>query len=58
MKVFRIFACGAATLVALGQMAAAETRLSLSDVLPDGNFMVENAREFAEAVSDATGARW
>lgn len=55
MKVFRIFACGAATLVALGQMAAAETRLSLSDVLPDGNFMVENAREFAEAVSDATG---
>lgn len=55
MTVFRIFACGAATLVALGQMAAAETRLSLSDVLPDGNFMVENAREFAEAVSDATG---
>lgn len=54
MKVFRIFACGAATLVALGQMAAAETRLSLSDVLPDGNFMVENAREFAKAVSDAT----
>lgn len=54
MKVFRIFACGAATLVALGQMAAAETRLSLSDVLPDGNFMVENAREFAEAVNAAT----
>lgn len=54
MKVFRIFACGAATLVALGQMAAAETRLSLSDVLPDGNFMVENAREFAEAVNTAT----
>lgn len=54
MTVFRIFACGAATLVALGQMAAAETRLSLSDVLPDGNFMVENAREFAEAVNTAT----
>lgn len=54
MKVFRIFACGAATVAALGQMAAAETRLSLSDVLPDGNFMVENAREFAEAVNTAT----
>lgn len=55
MQIFRSFACGAVAAVALGQVAFAETRLSMSDVLPEGNFMVENAMEFAEAVKEATG---
>lgn len=54
MQLFRTFACGAVAIAALGQTALAETRLNLSDVLPEGNFMVENAKEFAEAVSTAT----
>lgn len=54
MTSLKPFALGAATLVALSQMAAAETALRLSDVLPEGNFMVENARTFADAVAKAT----
>lgn len=45
---------GAATVVLMAQTAGAETRLSLSEVLPDGNFMTENAKTFAEAVKEAT----
>lgn len=45
---------GAATVVLMAQIAHAETRLSLSEVLPDGNFMTENAKTFAEAVEKAT----
>lgn len=55
MHLFRSLACSVAATIALGQMAGAETRLSMSDVLPEGNFMVENAKEFAEAVKEATG---
>lgn len=45
---------GLITTVAFGPAAVAETRLDLSDVLPDGNFMVENAKVFADAVAEAT----
>jgi len=34
--------------------ARAETQLNLADVLPDSNFMVKNAMEFADAVKTAT----
>ena len=54
MKIFKMLAVGAVALVAAGQAATAETRLSLSDVLPEGNFMVENAKVFADAVKKAT----
>ncbi|SIT12196.1 TRAP transporter substrate-binding protein [Paracoccus saliphilus] len=54
MQFFKTFTLGAAASMALGQAADAETRLSLSDVLPEGNFMVENAKEFASAVEEAT----
>lgn len=54
MRNFKALACGAITAIALGHPVAAETRLSLSDVLPEGNFMVENAKVFAEAVNTAT----
>lgn len=54
MTILKPLAIGAATLVAGTGLASAETNLRLSDVLPEGNFMVENARTFAEAVSDAT----
>jgi TRAP-type C4-dicarboxylate transport system substrate-binding protein len=54
MKLFRWLVLGAAASVALGQIASAETSLSLSDVLPEGNFMVQNAKAFAEAVQQAT----
>lgn len=54
MQIFKAFVLGAATCVALAQTASAETRLSLSDVLPDGNFQVENAKVFAEKVAEAT----
>lgn len=46
-----------ATAVALSGMAAAaqaETRLNMADVLPEGNFMVQNAMKFAEEVAAAT----
>lgn len=55
MQMFKAIALGAAASFALAQTAAAETRLSLSDVLPDGNFQVENAKVFADKVSEATG---
>ncbi len=55
MKMFKAIALGAAVSMSLAQFAAAETRLSLSDVLPDGNFQVENAKVFADAVKEATG---
>lgn len=55
MQMITAIALGAAAAVALVQPAAAETRLSLSDVLPDGNFQVENAKVFAEKVKEATG---
>ncbi|SFB10546.1 TRAP-type C4-dicarboxylate transport system, substrate-binding protein [Poseidonocella pacifica] len=54
MSIFKSLALGTATLVATAGFAAAETNLRLSDVLPEGNFMVENARTFADAVSEAT----
>lgn len=43
-----------AVLIAFGQSALAQTTLSLSEILPDGNFQVENARKFADAVEKAT----
>lgn len=46
-----------ATAVALSGMATAaqaETRLNMADVLPEGNFMVQNAMKFAEEVTAAT----
>lgn len=54
MTILKSIALGAATAVAFANIAAAETTLRLSDVLPDGNFQVENAKVFAAAVSDAT----
>ncbi|WP_417522748.1 TRAP transporter substrate-binding protein [Marinovum sp.] len=54
MSVLKSLALGTATLVAAAGIAAAETNLRLSDVLPEGNFMVDNARTFAEAVAEAT----
>lgn len=54
MTILKPLAIGAATLIAGTGFATAETNLRLSDVLPEGNFMVENARTFAEAVSSAT----
>lgn len=54
MQMFKAISLGAATCMALTQMASAETRLSFSDVLPDGNFQVENAKVFAEKVKEAT----
>lgn len=54
MKMFKALAFGAIAAAAVAQTAGAETRLSLSDVLPDGNFQVENAKVFAEKVSEAT----
>jgi len=55
MTLFKTFALGAATALAMTQAAAAEPNLRLSDVLPEGNFQVENAKVFAAAVSEATG---
>lgn len=54
MKSIAMGAGAAATVLALTGAAAAETTLSLSEVLPDGNFMTENAKVFAEAVKTAT----
>lgn len=54
MSVFKSFILGAATAVAAASTVTAETNLRLSDVLPEGNFMVENARTFADAVAAAT----
>ncbi|TNJ43292.1 TRAP transporter substrate-binding protein [Phaeobacter sp. B1627] len=51
---FKKIALGSAALIASTCMAFAETNLRLSDVLPEGNFMVENAKTFAAAVEEAT----
>lgn len=54
MSVFKSFLLGAVTAVAAASTVSAETNLRLSDVLPEGNFMVDNARTFASAVAEAT----
>ena len=54
MQMLRTAAFATATLLATTGFASAQTNLMLSDVLPDGNFMVENAKTFAEAVEKAT----
>ncbi len=55
MQFFKTLSYSVIAAMALGQSAFAETNLSLSDVLPDGNFQVDNAKVFAESVSAATG---
>lgn len=55
MQLFKTLSYSVVVAMALGHSAFAETNLSLSDVLPDGNFQVENAKLFAESVSEATG---
>lgn len=52
--IFKSLTVGVAAALALGTAASAQTRLSLSEVLPDSNFMTENAKTFAEAVNEAT----
>lgn len=54
MTILKSIALGAATVLALSNIAVAETKLRLSDVLPEGNFQVENAKVFADAVATAT----
>jgi TRAP-type C4-dicarboxylate transport system substrate-binding protein len=54
MKFFKTLAYGTVASIALANAGLAETQLSLSDVLPDGNFQVENAKVFADAVKKAT----
>jgi TRAP-type C4-dicarboxylate transport system substrate-binding protein len=49
-----VAALAGAALFANGLSATAQTRLNLSDVLPESNFMVKNATRFAEEVSAAT----
>lgn len=44
----------AVLLSCFGVAAQAETRLNMADVLPEGNFMVQNAMKFAEDVAAAT----
>ena len=55
MRHFKSFTYGLLVATAFSSVAVAETVLSLSDVLPEGNFQVENAKVFADAVSEATG---
>lgn len=52
--IFKSLTLGVAAALAIGTAATAQTRLSLSEVLPNGNFMAENAKTFAEAVNEAT----
>lgn len=52
---FLATSCAVATLGGGLRSAFAATQLNLADVLPDGNFMVQNARKYAEAVGKATG---
>ena len=47
--------CVVASMATPMRSAFAATQLNLADVLPDGNFMVQNARKYAEAVEKATG---
>jgi TRAP-type C4-dicarboxylate transport system substrate-binding protein len=46
--------CAIASMSMPWQSAFAAMQLNLADVLPDGNFMVQNARKYAEAVDKAT----
>jgi TRAP-type C4-dicarboxylate transport system substrate-binding protein len=46
--------CVVASTAAPFNNAFAAMQFNLADVLPDGNFMVQNARKYAEAVSQAT----
>lgn len=55
MQLFKTLSYSVVAAMALGHSAFAETNLSLSDVLPDGNFQVENAKIFADSVNEATG---
>lgn len=52
---FVVTSCALASVSAPFGSANAAMQLNLADVLPDGNFMVQNARKYAEAVSKATG---
>ncbi|RPE66567.1 TRAP-type C4-dicarboxylate transport system substrate-binding protein [Pacificibacter maritimus] len=54
MTIFKSIALSAAAAISFASIASAETKLSLSDVLPEGNFQVENAKVFADAVAKAT----
>lgn len=54
MQLFKTLSCGVIVALALTQSAFAATRLSMSDVLPEGNFQVENAKVFAKEVEAAT----
>ncbi|MEO8546486.1 MAG: TRAP transporter substrate-binding protein [Burkholderiaceae bacterium] len=47
--------CAVVSLTTPWHSAHAAMQLNLADVLPDGNFMVQNARKYAEAVDKATG---
>jgi TRAP-type C4-dicarboxylate transport system substrate-binding protein len=47
--------CVFASVAAPMKSAFANLQFNLADVLPDGNFMVQNARRYAEAVEKATG---
>lgn len=55
MSIMKKFLLGSAMALALAGTAQAKTTLMLSDVLPESNFMVTNAQEFAAAVEKATG---
>ena len=48
--------CASAATVMMALPAFADPiRINLADVLPDGNFMVQNAKRFAEEVAKETG---
>ena len=50
-----IAATSAGAIVAMSSRTAqAAVQLNLADVLPDGNFMVANAKKYAESVAKAT----
>jgi len=51
---FKTVAIGTLAALASAGMANAQTNLRMADVLPDGNFMVENAKTFAQEVAKAT----
>ena len=52
---FVVTSCAVASMASPMHSAFAAAQLNLSSVLPDGNFMVQNARKYAEAVAKATG---
>lgn len=49
-----VAAIGLASVMLVSAPASAQTTLNLSDVLPETNFMVQNAARFAEEVATAT----